>query len=99
MAITLTPTAATGSEFTGWSGACSGTGACQVTMSEARSVTAGFAVEEGTPPPSEFQLTTTYVAAVGAGTPHCDAAAGLIKLITAPAAAPVLRAKGLDPAG
>jgi molybdate transport system substrate-binding protein len=51
------------------------------------------------PLPSEVQLTTTYVAAVGVGTPHRDAAADLVKLITAPAAAPVLRAKGLDPAG
>jgi molybdate transport system substrate-binding protein len=51
------------------------------------------------PLPSELQITTTYVAAVGVATPHHDAAAGLIKLITAPAAAPVLRAKGLDPAG
>jgi len=31
--------------------------------------------------------------------PHADAAAELIKFITAPAAAPVLSAKGLDPAG
>jgi molybdate transport system substrate-binding protein len=51
------------------------------------------------PLPSEVQLTTTYVAAVVAGTPHADVAADLIKFITAPAAAPVLRAKGLDPAG
>jgi molybdate transport system substrate-binding protein len=51
------------------------------------------------PLPSELQLITTYVAAVGVGTPHRDAAADLVKLITAPAAAPVLRAKGLDPAG
>jgi molybdate transport system substrate-binding protein len=48
--------------------------------------------------PSEVQLTTTYVTAIGAGTPHVDAASDLIKFITAPAAAPVLRAKGLDPA-
>jgi molybdate transport system substrate-binding protein len=51
------------------------------------------------PLPSEIQLTTTYVTAVGAGTPHTDAAADLIKFITAPGTAPVLRAKGLDPAG
>ena len=51
------------------------------------------------PLPSEVQLTTTYVTAIGTGTPHADAAAVLIKLITAPAAAPLLRAKGLDPAG
>ena len=51
------------------------------------------------PLPNEVQLTTTYVTAIGAGTPHADAAAELIKFITAPAAAPVFRAKGLDPAG
>jgi List-Bact-rpt repeat protein/PKD domain-containing protein len=65
--ITLTPVAAAGSEFTGWSGACSGTGSCQVTMSEARSVTAGFKLEEGTPPPSEFQL-TVFATGTGSGT-------------------------------
>jgi subtilisin family serine protease len=42
-AVTLTPTAAAGHQFTGWSGACTGTGACTVTMSAARSVTATFA--------------------------------------------------------
>jgi molybdate transport system substrate-binding protein len=49
------------------------------------------------PLPREVQFATTYVAAIGAGTLHPDAAADLIKLITAPAAIPVLRAKGLDP--
>jgi len=65
--VTLTPTAAAGSEFAGWSGACSGTGACQVTMSEAKPVTASFALEEGTPPPSEFQL-TVFATGTGSGT-------------------------------
>ena len=41
-AVTLTATPAAGSTFGGWSGACSGTGACQVTMSAARAVTATF---------------------------------------------------------
>ncbi len=40
--VTLTAIALDGSEFTGWSGACSGTGTCQVTMSQARSVTVNF---------------------------------------------------------
>jgi endoglucanase len=41
-AVTLTPFPAVDSTFTGWSGACTGTGACTVTMSAARSVTATF---------------------------------------------------------
>src|SRR4030095_5918505 len=40
--VTLTATPAAGSTFAGWSGACSGTGSCTVTMSAARSVTATF---------------------------------------------------------
>jgi len=50
------------------------------------------------PLPSEIALTTSYVAAIGVGTPHGDAAAALIKLITAPTAVPLFWAKGLDPA-
>ncbi len=64
--VTLTPTAAPGSEFKGWSGSCSGPGTCQVTMSEAKSVTASFDLEEGTPPPNEFQL-TVFPAGTGEG--------------------------------
>lgn len=41
-AVTLTASPAAGSSFAGWSGACSGTGGCQVTMDAAKSVTAGF---------------------------------------------------------
>jgi hypothetical protein len=40
--VTLTATAATGSVFAGWSGACSGAASCVVNMSAARSVTATF---------------------------------------------------------
>ena len=40
--VTLTETAAAGSTFAGWSGACSGTGVCSVTMSAAKAVTATF---------------------------------------------------------
>jgi hypothetical protein len=61
-AVALTPSAESGSEFAGWSGACTGTGACQVTMSEAKSVTARF--DSGGPPPSHFPLT---VLTTGAG--------------------------------
>jgi Divergent InlB B-repeat domain len=58
---TLTPTASTGSVFTGWSGACSGTGTCAVTIDLAKSVTANFDL---LPPPS-YALT---VSKLGAGT-------------------------------
>ena len=40
--VTLTASAASGSTFAGWSGACSGTSTCTVSMSAARSVTANF---------------------------------------------------------
>ena len=43
--VTLTATAAAGSTFTGWSGACTGpTPTCTVTMSAAQSVTATFGI-------------------------------------------------------
>jgi len=40
--VTVTATPATGYAFSGWSGACTGTGTCSVTMSAARDVTATF---------------------------------------------------------
>lgn len=40
--VTLTATAGTGADFTGWGGACSGTSTCVVTVTAATSVTANF---------------------------------------------------------
>ena len=40
--VQLTPAAGNGSTFAGWSGDCTGTGACSVTVDSARSVTAIF---------------------------------------------------------
>ena len=40
--VTLTAVAAPGAAFTGWSGICSGTSTCVVTMNQIRSVTANF---------------------------------------------------------
>jgi molybdate transport system substrate-binding protein len=51
------------------------------------------------PFPKEIQLTTPHAAAVGANALQSEPAKALIKFITAPAAAPVFKAKGLDPAG
>lgn len=50
--VTLTPAAGIGSTFTGWSGACSGTGVCTVAMTAAKNVTATFAA-------TSFTLTVT----------------------------------------
>jgi PKD repeat protein len=55
--VTLTATPDAGSLFAGWSGDCSGTGGCRVTMSQARSVTATFA--PNLPPHASFTLTCT----------------------------------------
>jgi len=55
--VALTPAASGGWQFTGWSGACTGTGACNVTMSQARAVTATFT-----------QLFTLNVTVSGGGT-------------------------------
>jgi uncharacterized repeat protein (TIGR02543 family) len=46
VALTATPSAS--STFAGWSGACSGTGACHVTINEANDVTATFILKQYT---------------------------------------------------
>jgi NOL1/NOP2/fmu family ribosome biogenesis protein len=53
--VELKQEASPGSEFKEWSGACTGTGTCKVTMSEAKAVSAVF---EPKPTP-EFTLTVT----------------------------------------
>jgi hypothetical protein len=42
--VTLTATPDAGSVFSGWTGACTGTGTCTVTMTEAWQVNAKFGV-------------------------------------------------------
>jgi IPT/TIG domain/Divergent InlB B-repeat domain/PASTA domain len=51
--VTLGATAAAGSTFAGWSGACSGMGACVVTMDAAKAVTATFNLNPPLPPPPQ----------------------------------------------
>ncbi len=58
--VTLSATPATGSIFTGWSGACGGTDLCIVTMGGEASVTATFALQS-------FPLTVTLTG-TGSGT-------------------------------
>jgi hypothetical protein len=48
---TLTATPAADSTFTGWSGACSGSATCDLTMNGDQSVTATFAKKSAPPPP------------------------------------------------
>jgi hypothetical protein len=49
--VTLQASPKAGSTFASWSGACSGTGSCTVTMDSATSVTATFALTPGQPAP------------------------------------------------
>ncbi|HYD41729.1 MAG TPA: lytic polysaccharide monooxygenase [Anaeromyxobacter sp.] len=61
--VTLVGDVAAGSSFAGWSGACTGTGPCTVTMSQARSVSATFNTTSGT----TYALTVTK-SGTGSGT-------------------------------
>jgi hypothetical protein len=58
--VSLTATPAAGSQFSGWSGACTGTGSCSVMMNAAASVTATFAALPP-PPPQQYTLTLSTV--------------------------------------
>jgi molybdate transport system substrate-binding protein len=49
------------------------------------------------PLPGDFQLYTVFAIAVGSDAKAPDAAKALIRFLTAPAAVPVLKAKGLEP--
>jgi Fe-S cluster biogenesis protein NfuA len=50
-AVTLAQAADSGSEFVKWTGACTGTGACEVTMSAAKEVNAEFRLKDAAKPP------------------------------------------------
>jgi len=50
--VSLTPTPSANYHFTGWSGDCSGTGSCNISMSADRSVTASFAIDTHSVTPS-----------------------------------------------
>ncbi len=58
--VTLNAAPASGYAFSGWSGACSGTGNCMVSMTAARNATATFVAN--TPPPTTPPPSTTPTA-------------------------------------
>jgi photosystem II stability/assembly factor-like uncharacterized protein len=79
--VSLTATPASGSQFGGWSGACSGTGACSVTMDAAKSVTATFSALP--PPPDTSPPDTSIISAAdGTGTALANDAVTLSTSLT-----------------
>ncbi len=78
--VALSAAPATGSTFTGWSGACTGTGGCTVVLDADKSATATFALST----PTTYALTVTK-AGTGTGTVTSSPAAST-------AAAPAARA-------
>jgi hypothetical protein len=57
--VTLTATPDSGSSFAGWSGDCSGTDPCTLTMAEAHTVSAQFALVPETMPPPPAPITAS----------------------------------------
>jgi prepilin-type N-terminal cleavage/methylation domain-containing protein len=72
----LSASATAGSTFSGWSGACSGTGSCNLTINANKAVTATFALSYATPYTYQYQYQAPaqacweqYGYGVGAGCP------------------------------
>ncbi|MBK7002493.1 MAG: serine protease [Rhodoferax sp.] len=65
--VTLTATPATGSTFSGWSGACTGTGSCTVSMTAARNVTATF-TQSVSPPVCTLSANPATISVGGSST-------------------------------
>jgi molybdate transport system substrate-binding protein len=61
------------------------------------SVIVGSGAELVGPVPAELQFYNRFAGGVGAAAKDRDAAAALLRYLTAPAAAPVIRAKGMEP--
>ncbi len=79
--VTLTPTAATGSTFAGWSGtdaaACTGTApVCTLSVTQARSVTATFTINTYVLTVTKAGAGTGTIASSPAGISNCGAASG-----------------------
>jgi len=86
--VTLTATPASGQQFLGWGGACSGTATtCDVTVNQAISVTATFQATMTTTPPTTTPPTTTPVSPPP--TPPASAKAPTITLTLTPSVSTV----------
>jgi uncharacterized repeat protein (TIGR02543 family) len=69
-AVSLSASAASGSTFTGWSGSCSGTGTCSVTVSATTNVTATFTTNVVTPPVTTPAITSGLTSQATVGSPY-----------------------------
>lgn len=96
--VTLTATPASGSTFTGWSGACSGTGTCTVALPYDQNVIATFS---SAPPATSNPGTMTTTAGTGPLTPilpKCTLnATGNKVLLAAPKGKPRKGARAVKP--
>jgi len=59
--IVIAATPDSGSIFTGWSGACSGTGGCSITINAEKSVNAVFDLISPPPPPAPLKIEITEI--------------------------------------
>lgn len=85
--VTLTATPATGSTFAGWGGACAGTGACRVTLTAGKVVTASFTRPVLTVRKTGSGLVTSTPAGI-----NCDPACAASYNLTNPPLTVTLRA-------
>lgn len=81
--VHLTATPAAGSSFAGWSGGCSGTGACTVTMSAGEAVTATFQASPPVTPTLTVSLTGSGSGVVGSSPAGIDCGATCSHAFTA----------------
>jgi hypothetical protein len=80
-AVTLTANPASGSTFAGWSGACSGTSSCAVTMTQNRNITATFNITFNID--ADIEVMQQYYLAYYARPADLDGLADWLRLIQA----------------
>ena len=78
--VSLSATANSDYTFSGWSGACTGTGTCTVSMSAARSVMAGFTTQRG----DLVSITSTLTLAIAEIDSNISMLTSTYKIITTP---------------